>query len=123
MREKPKHTTGISKHIRYVLSHKLDAFQDTVKTSYRMPRDLRTEFNEECAYLGVSTCFVIRELMHNWIQGRKIARACPTAGRFTKRENENFTPWRYYPEAMSLIRWKKKPSASIDKYIVQATQV
>lgn len=103
MGEKPK-------HIRYVLSHKLDAFEHTVKTSYRMPLELREAFNEECQYLRLSTCFVIRELMNNWIQTRKHARACPTAGRISKKKGGK---WVYFKEAFSLIWCEFGPSGSV----------
>jgi len=59
--EKPKHT-------QYALSHKLDALEHTVKTSYRMPLSLREAFNAKCASIGLSTCFIIRSLMEEWLK-------------------------------------------------------
>lgn len=84
-------------HTEYVLSHKLDAFKNTVKTSYRMPLSLREAFNEKCARIGLKTCFVIRSLMYEWL---KTPPQRPTAVRFEK--------WIYDRPLQSLMKVDSK---------------
>ena len=40
---------------------------ELVKTSYDIPKELRTKFKTTCAALEVNMNFIIREIMNKWL--------------------------------------------------------
>jgi len=82
-----------SKHTKYALSHKLDAFEHIHRTTLRIDQKTWDAFKQLCSELDITTCFVMRSLIHEWLN------SCPP--RHTAVKNYG---WVYDREMQSLMK-------------------
>lgn len=98
----------------------ITAYRKVIKTSIRMDYDLWQEFKKETKTLNITTCLVIRGLIHEWIDEVR-SEFSPTKMKNTKSpfgilRDEHVERWIYHKPSMTLYnpkhlkswRWKKR---------------